>query len=550
MFRAAILATLFCVIQAAGSGQVFSVLQIRAVLRDAAGNPIPVPRHTLLVSDNPATALPRVVVTGPDGTAQVRLRPGSYTVESEEPIALQGNAYRWTQIVQIVAGRDDVLVLTTDNAEVEPASAASTTTPAQSESDPSFLLPQWQDSVVAVWTPTAHASGFVIDARGLVATSQRAVGAATSVQVQVTPSLKVAARVLAADVSRDVAVLWIDPAFAASARPVPLDCAAKLSRQVEEGQEIFTIAVAPMRPKMMTSGTVTRLASNAIVSDLWVEPGTAGGPVFTGDGTVIGIASLGEDTAGSGDRRSHVVRAADACVVIATAERSLMDAAVSSGTPLPVEPARPFPVEALKEPARGDVGTGGAYAIDSSDFHVMFITPVMIYRAQHESTARGRSGAPTSEIEFLRARAVTDFSNWSEYVRHVPPVLFIRATPKLVEGFWMKLGRGAARTQGIAIPPIKQFKSGFSRMRALCGDAEVTPIHPFKLELEVPKKETIYEGLYVFDPDALGPQCGKVTLVLYSEKQPDEGETKVVDPAVIQKAWNDFEPYRQVLSPR
>jgi hypothetical protein len=32
-------------------------------------------------------------------------------------------------------------------------------------------------------------------------------------------------------------------------------------------------------------------------------------------------------------------------------------------------------------------------------------------------------------------------------------------------------------------------------MRALCGDAEVTP----KLELEVPKKETMYEGLYVFD---------------------------------------------------
>ncbi|HSL23509.1 MAG TPA: trypsin-like peptidase domain-containing protein, partial [Vicinamibacterales bacterium] len=266
MFRAAILATLFCVIQTAGPGQALSVLQIRASLRDAGGNQTPVPRHTLLVSDNPATALPRVVVTSLEGTARVRLRPGSYTVESEEPIVFQGKAYRWTQLVQIVAGRDAVVELTTDNAEVEPASAASTTTTAQSQSDPSFLLPQWQNSVVEVWTPTAHASGFVIDARGLVATSQRAVGAATSVQVQLTPELKAAARVLAADATRDVAVLWIDPTFAASARPVPLNCAEKVPRQVEEGQEIFTIGIPPRRQKEMTSGKVVRLASYAIVS--------------------------------------------------------------------------------------------------------------------------------------------------------------------------------------------------------------------------------------------------------------------------------------------
>ena len=45
-------------------------------------------------------------------------------------------------------------------------------------------------------------------------------------------------------------------------------------------------------------------------------------------------------------------------------------------------------------------------------------------------------------------------------------------------------------------------------MRAFCGDAEVTPIHPFKLEQRVSETDAIYEGLYVFDPGALGPQCG------------------------------------------
>ena len=125
-----------------------------------------------------------------------------------------------------------------------------------------------------------------------------------------------------------------------------------------------------------------------------------------------------------------------------------------------------------------------------------------------------------------------DFSNWSEYVEDFPPVLLVRVTPKLVESFWMKVARGAASTQGVSLPPIKRFKSGFSRMRAFCGDAEVTPIHPFKLEQRVSESEAIYEGLYVFDPGALGPQCGSVKLVLYSEKEPEKGDTRVVDAKV------------------
>ena len=99
-------------------------------------------------------------------------------------------------------------------------------------------------------------------------------------------------------------------------------------------------------------------------------------------------------------------------------------------------------------------------------------------------------------------------------------------------------------TQGVALPPMKHVKVGFSRMRALCGTSEVTPIHPFTLEQRVSESATIDEGLYVFDPGALGPQCGTVSLVLYSEKAPDKGDTRVIDAKVIQQIWQDFEAYR------
>ena len=43
----------------------------------------------LLISDNPATGAPRRVVTSLEGTVDVRLRPGNYTVESDEPLVFQ-----------------------------------------------------------------------------------------------------------------------------------------------------------------------------------------------------------------------------------------------------------------------------------------------------------------------------------------------------------------------------------------------------------------------------------------------------------------------------
>src|SRR5204863_6093791 len=160
------------------------------------------------------------------------------------------------------------------------------------------------------------------------------------------------------------------------------------------------------------------------------------------------------------------------------------------------------------------------------DFDVAWITPVLTYGAQASGRERrSRTRAPDTAQTLLQP--LMDFSNWSEYVADFPPVLLVRVTPKLVEGFWTTVARGAARTQGVALPPIKHFKSGFSRMRAFCGEAEVTPIHRFKLEQRVSETDAIYEGLYVFDPGALGPHCGTVKLVMYAEKAPEKSDTRV-----------------------
>jgi S1-C subfamily serine protease len=545
MPRALFFAMLFFVSSGAASGQEFSVLHIKVAVVDAGQKATPVPHHALLVSDNPATAPPRQIVTALDGTADVRLRSGNYTVESDRPVVFNGKAYQWIQIVDIVAGRDAVLELTADNAEVELATAA-TASGAPLEADPSFLLPQWQDSVVALWTPGARASGFLIDANGLVATNQRVIGTAASVEVQLSPDVKVAASVVEADPARDVAILWIDPRVAGSLRSVPLGCAQAAKPPVVDGQELFTIG-APLRErKDLTSGTVSRVEPHAIMADFRLASGSAGGPVFTAGGSVVGITSIADDRNES-RRAGRVVRIDDVCDAVASAVKKMKDAAPPDGTHLPVEPVRPFPVQALKDAAQRRAGSLSPYQMSSSDFDVAFMTPVVIYGAQYQperETGRERGGGPRTP-DAAAVRSLTDFGSWSEYVADVPPVLLIRVTPKLAEGFWTSVARGAARTQGVALPPIKHFKSGFSRMRVFCGDAEVTPIHRFKLEQRVSESDAIYEGLYVLDPGALGPHCGPVKLALYSEKEPAKGETRLVDPRVLQQIWQDFAPQRE-----
>ena len=182
MLRALALATLLTALPAASAVQAPSILNIKVVVKDADGRATPVPRYLLLVSENPPSAPPRRVMTALDGTTTVRLRPGNYTIESDQPFAFQGKLYTWIATLDVVPSREAALELTAENAEVEAGDTPSARSSADTES--AMLQAKWQDSVVSIWTPTAHGSGFSIGANGLIATSHRVVGSAAAIEVQ------------------------------------------------------------------------------------------------------------------------------------------------------------------------------------------------------------------------------------------------------------------------------------------------------------------------------------------------------------------------------
>lgn len=494
-----------------------ATLRVRVVLPDGTGAPIPLPRVVLLVSDNPATSEPRRVRTDANGIIELKLAPGSYTVESDRPVSFGGNAYSWTQIVDVVAGKDTVLDLTAKNAAIETATTAPGATDAAAvELSSAVLLSKWHDSVVEIWTPTRHAQGFLIDSRGLIATSHSAIDGATAVEVEIrtrADHLKVPGTVIVDDRVTGAAIVWIDPQAIGSIPPIDLRCDAASPPVARYEDEISTIAAPMLTSKDVIDGVVTRVTSQAIFADLRISRETVGGPVFNSNGDLLGISSIEADPTRFTRVAAWTIPIEKACEAMGMTAKAMTGAAPPNGIRLPLETgtaATTMPMTAAKPP-KAQLTT-----IKASDFDITLLT-----------STQARDGSSSDPR--------LDFDSWTDYLRYAPPVLLVRVSPQFEESFWKTLARGAAMTQGVNLPPLKGFTSNFLRMRAQCGDTEVLPIHPFVIERRVNDKQTIREGLYVFDLKAFGPQCPTIRFSMYSEKEPQAPDTKAIDPKLFEQ---------------
>ncbi len=522
-------------------------LKVTVAITGPDGAARPVPRHALLISDSPVTAAPQRFVTKADGTAEATLRAGSYTVESDDPFIFGGKAYQWSQPVKVKAGGEVVLALTAANAMIEaaPAGAKSTTTeaPAADAGPDSALLLDWQTSTVTIWGPRTYGAGFLVDARGLIATNQRLVGTATSVEVQMSATKKVSGRVVAADMNKNVAIVWIDPKAAGPARPMTLAFAQGDRAAVSERDHVYSFEGRIGEARDLASGTVTSVTAHAIVTDVQLDRASAGMPLVNEKGEVVAITTAPDEASVVNQLSPRAVRIDDARAAIAEAEKKLQDAPPPAAL-LPVDPDRPFPEEALKAAARKQAGAAAAYFVAAADFDVAVITPPILYASMHKQDRdRFDYGAGAAEPP-PAVRALDDFGPWNEYVADAPAVVIVRVMPKLGESFWTTVAGGAAQTHRVSIPANKHVKAAFGNLKLSCGDADVVPIHPFRIEHRAADGSVVNEGFFVFDSTAISPQCGTVKLTLLSDKAGDKGEVKAIDAKMVQQIWDDFAPFR------
>ena len=528
-------------------------LNVLAILVDTDLNVKPVPRHALMLRSKSGDA--QRVVTGLDGKASITIAPSDYVLESERPIDFQGKSYRWKVAVSLKAGGTTSIELSLDNAAIEPLGGA--TTVAAAAADLPALFRRWQGSVVTVWSETGRGSGFVIDKRGLILTNQHVVGVSDYAAIQFTDSVKVPARIISRSSEKDIAILLVNPKYVGLIEPVTLGFAADGKPPTVEGEQVFTIGSPLNQRKIMTSGIVSKIEAKAIISDVNINHGNSGGPLFTTKGVVIGVTTFGDFTDQGGPGISGIVRIDEA--------KGLIDSAVATvpAPPaeelLPVEPTRPYPVAALKDTlqSKSKPVKPSDYAFNTGDFEIELVTPVLTYGGQYAADQaalkeRSKRNSKATSVQGSTESALEQYKNWAEYVGEFRSVVHIDARPKLVEGFWSAMGRGMAQSQGYYGGPARlHFKADFYRMRLECDGKEVTPIHPGKIEHRVAASnasvnvnDVSFEGFYTYGPEAINPACGTVTLTFFTEKEPEKGDVRVLSPKLVQRIWDDFALYR------
>lgn len=211
---------------------------------------------------------------------------------------------------------------------VEPAAtAASPSTPparrAGTTFDPEALYAARAPGVVTIYANlgidgTAQGSGFVVDRGGVILTNAHvitnAAEARTNVQgaravyIEFADGERIGGRVVGWDLFSDVGVIRVSPGDHAL-EPVPLGNSAK----VVVGESVAAIGSPFGKQSSLTVGVVSATGrsidslaggfavSNAIQTDAQINRGNSGGPLFDGDGRVIGINAQIESTTGTNE---------------------------------------------------------------------------------------------------------------------------------------------------------------------------------------------------------------------------------------------------------
>ena len=135
-------------------------------------------------------------------------------------------------------------------------------------------------------------SGFIVSADGIILTNAHVVRDATDVTVKLTDRREFTAKVLGSDPKTDVAVLKID------AKNLPTVSTGKI-QDLRVGEWVLAIGSPFGFENTVTAGVVSAKGRSLpddsavpfIQTDVAVNPGNSGGPLFNGKGEVIGINS-------------------------------------------------------------------------------------------------------------------------------------------------------------------------------------------------------------------------------------------------------------------
>jgi len=493
-------------------------LKVRAALYDRDLNIKPVPRLAVkLTPMAPTTGEAVTLVTNLDGSVETTIAPGKYRVTTEKGAELFDKSYKWDLEAEL-AKKENVLELSNDNAKIEPVAAGR-------ETHVDALAAQYKrvkNSVVTVWTEDRAFDGTIIDEKGLVLTVQHQLKGADWLAVQLDDERKLPAVKVASDEQADMAVLRFN---AKTAGEFPVASVSTDPEALVEGERVFTVEnPGNEKNKKLLTGVLSKADHEQIVSD--IKTGYVGSPLFNSSGSAVGVAQYRDG--------KMVMRPIGSASKVIDEANDLAGKIQAPARLLPVVPTAELASTDLRAPGRGH-WESEFYQFKVGDFYVDFITPVAayemrldVYNGQMKEYGKHPKGhtQPTMPDDKYTA------------------ALIVAVYPQTKMGYWENFGRSSG-------PAVRHYKNGFSKMMLLCGDHEVEPVWPHRTLEEgggnwnVVMSNESTGGRYVYRSDAIQPKCGAVKLRIVATKKEDEVLEKVLDEKVVQRIWEDYEPYRE-----
>jgi S1-C subfamily serine protease len=547
-------AILFASVFAAQSQSRPVKVHLHVILVDSELNQKPVPFLSVTLK---GAATSSDVKTRLDGVAETALPPGTYTVTTAKPVNFDGKRYSWSLCVTLT-GAEKSIDLTNENAKVEDNdTSAPPRSSGASSGDLTEQFKRLKNTVVTVISESGHGTGFFVDGKGLILTNQHVVAQSQYLAVQFDRERKIAARLIASDAQKDVALLWANMGALPSATPAVLARSSGGHAPVQEGERVFTIGSPLSLDKIITTGIVSKVDAHTIMSDININPGNSGGPLFNNAGQVVGLTTFGT-SAERGPGVSGVVRIEEALALLEE------NRGKATGTPppaalLPVEPLAPYPVEGLKAALQGEKFDARPYYFYAGDFEVALSTPPFDYREREEDrlraerTQKKRNRKDTNNPNAAQQDADREDTprDWESEAGGNRAVLGIYVVPKVKEGFGSALSRSLRNGYGAA---NLKFKTDFQSMKLFCGEKEIQPIHPGRIPLtvnvrnaSVKLEDSTYKGAYFYPPDAVNPQCGTVKIAIYSSKS-EEPVIKTLEGNTTTRIWADFDAFRRAAA--
>jgi hypothetical protein len=361
----------------------------------------------------------------------------------------------------------------------------------------------------------------------LIITNEHVTDGHTYLAVQFDDQHKVAAEALAEDKVKDVAVLRVNMTNAPKVVVAPI---AQDSGSLVEGERVFTIGNPLGEDKVLTTGVVSKVSEDAIISDISISSGNSGGALFNSRGAAVGITSYRKgNTASSG--LTGIVPIAQAAPLLVTARTKAASSPAPAAELLPVTPAVTYPVDGLRtlgaKPWQKDI-----YTFKLGEFDLEILTPVTSYQARKERADKEQIQAEKrAKKQGGTADPPKDIAENMKYESVVKFLVFPRAKVDVLKAL------GGVQSMS--------FRDVFLRMKLLCDGKEIEPVLPGRLRFV---EDTSFRGEYEYLPEAFSQPCKEMSVQLFTAKAPDEPLVKALTPATISSVVADFEPYRKALA--